>query len=271
MGAQAGVGADGGADERIEAEALVERLEVQVDPRRGAHAFDAPLRHVPGVGLSAEQDAVGAELRDADDDRLVAAVKQTVQDPAADPRDAVKAGAARSRKVQRGRTSRRTSRAYGGAVTPPASRAGERRPGSCASRRSAARRAPGADRGSGRSCALVWRRTSARVAAPATKPVAAAAAACTAGAASPASASGWRAPRPARARPLRSPRRRPERSRSSTTSASTIAADPLCGGLVAGHRRHMVTAYAVRIKAASHPVDGDDRRLRLPLVRCRHR
>ena len=95
MGTQAGVGADGRTDEWIEAEAFVERLQVQVDPRRGAHALDAPLRHVPGVGLSAEQDAVGAELRHADDDRLVTAVKQTVQDPAADARDAVKARAAR--------------------------------------------------------------------------------------------------------------------------------------------------------------------------------
>ena len=95
MRPQARVGADGGADERIEAEALVERLEVEVDADGGAHPLDPPLGHIPGVGLGAEQDPVGAQLRDADDHRIGAAVQQAVHDPAAEPGDAVKADAAR--------------------------------------------------------------------------------------------------------------------------------------------------------------------------------
>ena len=190
-------------------------------PMRGAHPLDPPLGHLPGVGLGAEQDPVGAQLRDADDHRLGAAVQQAVHDAAAEPGDTVKADAAREPE-RPARTDLAADLQGVGARTacagPAHRRRGAQSPGLpirwTSTRKlrdptigsaSSARRGPRLRA----SLRAVCRRTSARVAAPATNPVAATAAAWTAGAATPASATGWRAPRPARACPRPSPRPRP--------------------------------------------------------------
>ena len=83
------IGPDRGADQRIKAEALVERPQVLVDPEGGAHPLDPPFGDLAAIGLGAEQHPVGAKLSHPDHHRLVAAVQQPVQDPAADPGDPI--------------------------------------------------------------------------------------------------------------------------------------------------------------------------------------
>ena len=182
--AQPGVGAHRAADQRIEAEALVERPQVLVDPEREPHPLDPPLRRARGRPRGRRTARGRRQLGDADDDRLVARVQQPVQHAAAHPGQPVEADAAGAGgTATRGRTSSRTSTPSAAAHSPglgdqvdvdqERARADDRQP--------AVGAALAGDPARARSLRALRRLTSASVAAPATNPVAAAAAACTAG------------------------------------------------------------------------------------------
>ena len=137
-------------------------------------------------GAGAEQHAVGRDLGHADAHRLIAGVQQPVQDPAPAAQQTVHPGPrGAAGTASAGRTSIRTSRPSRGAgaapaLTRPAWRSDARRPGT--SGVPTIGRPPTPRRELTRaSLRAPWRRTSASVAAPATNPVAAAAAAWTAG------------------------------------------------------------------------------------------
>ena len=93
--AQGRIGSHGRTDQGVEAKPLVERAQILVDAQGTTHALDPPFGDLAAVRPGAEQHAVLAQLRDADDDRGVAAVQQPVQDATPDAGDSVQPGPAR--------------------------------------------------------------------------------------------------------------------------------------------------------------------------------
>src|SRR5438034_680777 len=71
------------ADERVEAEAVVERAQVVVDGDGEAHALDGFVGGVAVVGLRAEEDPVAGELAYADEGGLAFDAEQAREDLAA--------------------------------------------------------------------------------------------------------------------------------------------------------------------------------------------
>ena len=86
-----------GPDQRVVAEPVVERPQVELDAERRPHPLDPPLRRGAVGGARPEQDPVGRRLRDPHQHRLAARVHEPVQDAPADPREAVDPGAQRQR------------------------------------------------------------------------------------------------------------------------------------------------------------------------------
>ena len=83
------IGADGGTDQRVEPEPLVELSQVLVDAEGKPHPLDCPLGRRAVIGLRPEKHPTCAWLRDANDDRALLVVQEAMQYPIPYPSQAV--------------------------------------------------------------------------------------------------------------------------------------------------------------------------------------